>query len=315
MDYSSKIKNLLSRNCLYYICFYFLRLTKLERLVPDRPFLKLKYRCYMRQKLHLTPPVTYNEKLQWLKLYDRNPLYTTLVDKYRVKDYISNIIGPEYIIPTIGVWEKVDDIDINELPQQFVLKCNHDSGGVVICKDKNSFDFKKAKKKLASHLKSDDAYYAGREWPYKDVKKCIIAEKYMEDNETKELRDYKFFCFYGEVKAMFIASDRQRRKEPYFDFFDTQFNNLGIKQGHPNAPFPIEKPKCFEAMKALASKLSKDLRAVRVDLYEVNGKVYFGEMTLFHHTGMVPFIPSYWDTTFGEWLKLPMDSPGRFITD
>ena len=305
MKYSSKFKNLLTLDVIYFLTFYFLRLTKLERLVPDAPFLRLKYRCYMRRKLHLKTPVTYNEKLQWLKLFDRNPLYTKLVDKHAVKEYVAQKIGEKYIIPTLKVWNSPDDINFDILPDQFVLKCNHDSGGVVICKDKQMFDERAAIKKLRSHFNSDDAYYAGREWPYKNVQKCIIAEKYLEDKETKELRDYKFFCFDGVVKAMFIASARQTRKEPYFDFFDTNFNNLGIKQGHPNAPFSIPKPKTFDEMKKIAEVLSTGLRQVRVDLYEVNGDVFFGELTLFHHTGMVPFVPEKWDKVFGDWIKLP----------
>lgn len=305
MSYFSKLKNLFTSDAVFFLTFYFLRLSKLERFVPDASFLKLKYRCYMRRKLHLDKPITYNEKLQWLKLYDRNQLYTELVDKYKVKNYVSKKIGEKYVIPTLKVWNNVDEIDIHDLPDQFVLKCNHDSGGVIICKNKKLFDAEAAKKKLKAHFKSDDAYYAGREWPYKNVHKCIIAEKYLEDEETQELRDYKFFCFNGVVKAMFIASSRQTRKEPYFDFFDPDFNNLGIKQGHPNAPFPIRKPHCFEEMKTIAETLSAGLRQVRVDLYEVNGQIFFGELTFFHHTGMVPFVPEKWDKIFGDWLTLP----------
>lgn len=252
----------------------------------------------------LDNPKTYSEKIQWLKLYDHNPLYTILVDKYAVKDYVANIIGEEYIIPTLGVWDTFDEIDFDKLPYQFVLKCTHDSGGLIICKDKSRLDIKSTKKKLQKCLRHN-YYYDGFEWPYKNVPHRIIAEKYMEDAETKELRDYKFFCFEGEVKWMFIATDRQNREEPYFDFFDMDFNHLHIKQGHPNAPITPAKPLCFELMKELASKLSKGLPQVRVDFYEVDGKVYFGELTFFHHGGWTPFEPEKWDEIFGNEIKLP----------
>lgn len=258
----------------------------------------------MPYRLNLSKPKSYNEKLQWMKLYDRNPLYTTMVDKYAVKEYVGNIIGQEYIIPTLGVWDSFDDIDFDSLPNQFVLKCTHDSGGLVICKDKSKLDLSKAKEKIESSLRTD-YYMNGREWPYKDVPKRIIAEKYMEDTKTAELRDYKFFCFDGKVKWLFIATDRQNREEPYFDFFDMDFNHLPLQHGHPNAPVMPEKPKSFELMKAFASKLSQGLPHVRVDFYEVDGKVYFGELTFFHHGGWTPFTPEKWDYIFGEEIILP----------
>ena len=269
----------------------------------DKLYLKIIYRGRMGKKLNLCNPQSFNEKLQWLKLYDRRPVYTTMVDKYAAKDYVSNIIGEEYIIPTIGVWERPEEIDWNKLPNQFVLKCTHDSGGLVICRDKYKLDIKCAVQKLNNSLKNN-FFLAAREWPYKNVPRRIIAEQYMEDTETKELRDYKFFCFNGVPKALFIATDRQNREEPYFDFFDMDFNHLDMRHGHPNAPHLPEKPKCFEEMKVLAAKLSKGYPHIRVDLYEVNGKVYFGELTLFHHTGMVNFEPEKWDDIFGSWLDL-----------
>lgn len=256
-------------------------------------------------ELDIENPQTYNEKLQWLKLYDKNPLYTTLVDKYEVKKYISNIIGEQYVIPTLGVWDRVADIDFDNLPNQFVLKCTHDSGGVVICKDKSQFNKAKAKRLLNKHLRRN-YYYMGFEWPYKNVTPRIIAEKFMEDAKTKELRDYKFFCFKGEVKALFIATERQKVGEDVkFDFFDADFNHLPFKQGHENASLCPSKPICFEEMKTLASSLSRDLPQVRIDFYEVNGRIYFGEFTFFHHGGWTKFEPKEWDFVFGEWIKLP----------
>ncbi|MBQ6062960.1 MAG: glycosyl transferase [Prevotella sp.] len=256
--------------------------------------------------LNLDNPQTFNEKLQWLKLYDHNPLYTTLVDKYEVKKYVADKIGNQYIIPTLEVWDDVDDIDFNKLPNQFVLKCTHDSGGLVICKDKSNFKTNKAKKVLRKSL-GRNFYYMGFEWPYKNVKPRIIAEKYMEDTKTKELRDYKFFCFNGEVKALFIATERQKEGEDVkFDFFDEDFNHLPFKQGHENATVLPQKPLCFDQMKKFAAILSDGIPQVRVDFYEVDGHIYFGEMTFFHHGGWTKFDPEEWDTIFGKWVTLPL---------
>lgn len=276
-----------------------------RHFVNPETYVQKVFKKRMGYNLDLNNPRTFNEKLQWMKLYDHNPLYTKLVDKYEVKRYIADRIGEQYIIPTFGVWDSVENIDFDSLPNQFVLKCTHDSGGLVICKDRKTFDIKKAKRKLKKSLKRN-FYYMGLEWPYKNVKPRIIAEQYMEDNKTRELRDYKFFCFRGDVKALFIATDRQKEGEDVkFDFFDTDYNHLPFRQGHENAPVLPVKPLCFEEMKRLAALLSKDLPQVRVDFYEVNGKIYFGEMTFFHHGGWTKFDPAEWDDIFGEWLTLP----------
>lgn len=269
----------------------------------DKKYIQYIWKHRMNYPLNLETPKTYNEKLQWMKLYDRRPVYTTMVDKFAVKEYVAKNIGEEYIIPTIGVWDKTEEIDWDSLPNQFVLKCTHDSGGLVICKDKGHLDINVATAKLNKSLKRD-FYMAAREWPYKNVPRRIIAEQYKED-EFGELRDYKFFCFNGEVKALFIATDRQSRKEPYFDFFDADFNHLDMRHGHPNAPKLPQKPKSFEKMKFLAAKLSEGMPEARIDFYDVNGHAYFGEITLFHHTGMVNFEPSKWDEIFGSWIELP----------
>ena len=259
----------------------------------------------MNKKLNLKNPKTFNEKLQWLKLYDRKPEYTKMVDKYEAKKYVAEKIGEEYIIPTLGVWDNFDDIDFDSLPNQFVLKCTHDSGTIVICTDKSNFDIESAKQKIDSRM-TFNYYYMWREWPYKDVKPRIIAEKYMVDSTTEELRDYKFFCFNGEVKALFVATDRQKSgEEVKFDFFDANYNHLPIRQGHPNALIPPKKPECFEEMKKLAQKLSENIPQVRVDFYEVDGKIYFGELTFSHYGGIVPFEPEKWDYKFGDWITLP----------
>ena len=273
--------------------------------MPDKAFIKMEYRCNMRRKLDLDNPRTYNEKLQWLKLYDRKPQYVKMVDKYEVKEYVANLIGEEYIIPTLGVWEKFEDIDFNALPNQFVLKCTHDSGGIVICTDKEKFNIDQARKKINKFLKRK-FFYEHREWAYKDVKPRIIAEKFMEDKSTNELRDYKFFTFGGKPKLLFIASDRQNKnEETKFDFFDMDYNHLDIKNGHPNANTIPSKPQNFEEMKILAEKLSQNTPQLRVDFYEVDGKVYFGELTFFHWGGIVPFEPEEWDRTLGDWIVLP----------
>lgn len=273
--------------------------------MSDARYLKIAYYARMRKKLDLKNPQTFSEKLQWLKLYDRNPLYTKLVDKYEVKSYVKTRIGSTYIIPTLGVWDSFEDINFNKLPDKFVLKCTHDSGGLVICKDKSMLDMESARRTINACLKHS-FYWGMREWPYKNVKPRIIAEQYMEDAKTGELRDYKFFCFNGVVKALFIASGRQKAGETTFDFFDTNFNHLPIRNGHPNASVLPEKPICFDEMKLLAAKLSNGIPEVRVDLYEVDGKVYFGEMTFFHWSGMTPFEPEEWDYQFGSWISLPI---------
>lgn len=273
--------------------------------MSDEAYLKMAFRIQMGKKLDLENPRTYSEKLQWLKLYDRKPEYCQMVDKYEVKEYVAQQIGQEYIIPTLGVWDSFEEIDFDSLPSRFVLKCTHDSGGLVICKDKSQLDIKAACKKISKCLKAN-YYWQNREWPYKDLKPRIIAEQYMEDSHTADLRDYKFFCFNGEMKALFIATERQSAAtETRFDFFDADFNHLNFRNGHPNADTLPEKPVCFEEMKVLAAKLSEGIPQLRVDFYEVNGKTYFGELTFFHWSGMMPFEPEEWDYTFGDWIKIP----------
>lgn len=303
----SKLRVIQKDFSLYGMRTPFMLLTRgiIGKKLPDSIFLKMRYYAIFGKKLNLKTPRTYSEKLQWLKLFDRKKLYNKLVDKYEVKEYVSNIIGEQYIIKTLGVWDCFDDIDFCTLPSQFVLKTTHDSGGIVICKEKSKFDIEAARKKINQSL-NNNFYYTGREWPYKDLKPRIIAEEYKEDSETEELRDYKFFCFDGAVKALFIASDRQiEGEETKFDFFDENYNHLPFINGHPNAKVLPSQPKCFEEMKELAGKLSKGFPEVRVDFYEVDGSVYFGELTFFHWSGLVPFEPEMWDEKFGSWINLP----------
>ena len=299
----SKIKKILKWGNYKIISF-------IGRILPDKlsyneNYLKLLYRSRMKKKLDLLNPKTYNEKLQWLKLYNRRPEYTNMVDKYEAKKYVEEKLGSnEIIIPTLGVWDKFDDIDFDKLPEQFVLKCTHDSGGVFICTNKKDFNIKKVRKKINRSLKKQ--YYSTTiEWPYKNVKPRIIAEKYMIDESGYELKDYKFFTFAGRVEALFIATDRNSESETCFDFFDRDFKHLDLRNGHPNSKKEIIKPKNYEQMIQIAEMIGKGIPHVRVDLYNVNGKIYFGEITFYHWSGLKPFEPEEWDYKFGEWIKLP----------
>lgn len=271
--------------------------------IPDKMYIKWMFRLKMGKRLDLKTPQTFNEKLQWLKLYNRKPEYTTMVDKFAVKEYVSKIIGEKYIIPTLGVWDRPEDIDWDSLPDRFVLKTTHGGGntGVIICKNKSSFDRQKAIDKLHQSLKQD-LYKVLREWPYKNVPRRILAEQYL-DGGSNDLPDYKFFCFDGVVKALFVGTERGSG-DVKFDYFDADFNHLDLIQQHPMSGRQLEKPICFEEMKKVSSKLSRGIPHVRVDLYNVNGNVYFGEMTFTHHGGIVPFHPEKWDYEFGSWLVL-----------
>lgn len=279
----------------------------LNRL-SDKAYLKLLYFGEMGKKLNLKNPKTFNEKLQWLKLYNRQDIYTTMVDKYAVKKFVSDRIGAEYVAQVIGVWNSFDEIDFDNLPNRFVIKCNHDCGGMLICKDKSSLtsdEIEKARKKINKSLRNN-YYLRSREWSYKNVRPLVFAEEYLEDEKTQELRDYKFFVFDGKVRAMFIASERQNKNtDTKFDFYDATGKHLPIINGHPNALIPPALPINFDKMKELAERLAKGIPHVRVDFYEVNGKIYFGEFTFFHWGGIVPFEPEEWDEMFGSWITLP----------
>lgn len=275
----------------------------IAKRLSDEKLIKMVYRGYVGRKLNLENPQYYTEKLNWLKLHDHNPLYNVLVDKYEVKKYVAEKIGVEYIIPTLGVWDAFDEINFEKLPKQFVLKCTHNSGGVVIIKDKSLMDRKAVKRTLEKSLKRNFGMI-NREWPYIDVKPRIIAEAYMKDITTNELRDYKFFCFNGKAKAVYVITGREK-EGPFLDFFDMDFKHLDVSSIYPNAPTVPQKPETFEKMKIIANILSEDIPHVRVDLYEINGKVYFGEYTFYHIAGWVPMRPEKWEKVFGDWLSLP----------
>ena len=261
----------------------------LTKPLSDTVYLKIAYRIKKKKPLNLDNPITLDEKIQWLKLHNRSKLLNTFVDKITAKKLVSDIIGDEYIIPTIGVWDSFDQIDFDVLPNQFVLKCNHDSHSVIICKDKTTFDFRKARKTLEHGLKTN-YYWHGREWVYKDIKPRILAERYINDDSTNdELTDYKFYCFGDYVDSVLVCQKRSSGK-PQFYFFDKEWNLKRYNKMGKCAPqnFTIEKPENLNQMFEIAAKLSKNSGApfVRVDLYNVRGRPYFGEMTYAPCNGM-----------------------------
>lgn len=273
--------------------------------MSDEEYLKRKFKALMGHELDLSNPRTFNEKLQWLKLHDRRPLYTTLVDKYAVKEWVAARVGRQYVVPTYAKWDRVEDIDISKLPERFVLKTNHDSGGIAICRDRATFDLDEAKRKLGRRLRQN-YYWECREWPYKDVVPCVFAEEYLDPSEgSDDLADYKYFCFSGEAKAMFVATNRFGDGETRFDFFDMEYRHLPFTNGHPNADTVPPRPEAFDAMREMAERLSAGIPQVRVDFYESTKGTYFGEMTFSHWGGIVPFDPPAWDETFGSWIELP----------
>ncbi len=274
--------------------------------LPDKTFLKCRYYAIFGRKLNLKNPQTYNEKLQWLKLYDRNPQYIQLVDKYDVKAYIENKIGEEYIIPTLGVWDNFDDIVFEKLPNQFVLKTTHDSGGVVICNDKSNFNIEKAKEKIEKSL-ANNFFYTAREWPYKNVKGRIIAEAYLEADDGEDLNDYKIMCFNGKAKCSFVCSERFSNNGLKVTFFDREWNKMPFERHYPSSDKLIEKPVNYEKMIELAEVLSENIPFVRVDFYEVKGQLYFGELTFYPGAGWEEFEPEEWDRKLGEWITLPKE--------
>ncbi len=286
--------------CPYKIINYFGSKGKLK-WIPDKTYLKLVYRARMGKKLNIENPITYNEKLQWLKLNDRNPAYISLVDKFEVRKYISKTIGEEYLIPILGVYDCFDEIDFDKLPEQFVLKCTHNSGGVIICKDKNSLNKKLVKKNFSHHLKQN-YYYTGREWPYKYVKPRIICEELLYDLSDGSLKDYKIFCFNGVPKSLMVVSDRD--KDIRYDYFDIDFNHQAYTQQDINSCKVIAKPENYDKMVDLARLLSISIPHVRIDFYELEKKIYFGEMTFFNESGFRHFDPDEYDEIYGSWIRL-----------
>ena len=277
---------------------------KIKKYIPDKWYLKRFYKKKIGKSLNLSNPITFNEKLQWLKLYDRRLEYTQMVDKYEAKEYVGRLIGEKYIIPTLGVWEKFDEIDFESLPNQFVLKCTHDSGGLIICKDKQKFDKTLAKEQIEKSLKRN-YYWSGREWPYKNIKPRIIAEKFMDDNGS-EPADYKVHNFNGVPRVILVCCDRFKDSGLTQDFYSDTWEHLDVKRPeHPNSIKRIEKPAELEEMLELSKILSKDIPFVRTDFYTINNKVYFGELTFYPASGFSAFEPEEYDTIFGNWIKIP----------
>ncbi len=275
---------------------------RLTRVLSDKAYIRLKYFSRFRKFPDLKNPKTFCEKLQWLKLYDRNPEYSKMVDKYEVREYVKEKLGEEYLVPLLGVWDSFDEIDFDKLPRQFVLKCTHDSGGLVICKDKSKLNIEKTRKKINRSLKNN-YYWSGREWPYKDVKPRIIAEKYMVDESGTELKDYKFLCFNG--KPMFVEYHTGRFTEKHTqDFYDINWNKTNISQEGTMSDFTVEKPMLFDKMIELTNILADGIRHVRIDWYNINGKIYFGEITFFDNSGLVPFDKEDDDLLLGSLIDL-----------
>ena len=284
------------------------------KFIPEKFYLELLYRLEIGKWPNIDNPTKFTEKIQWLKLYDHNSEYTKMVDKYAVKQYVAEKIGKEYIIPTLGIWEKAEDIDWDNLPEKFVLKTTHGGGGhgIIICRSKEEFDKKTAIKQLNIAMKKDIAKNY-KEWPYKNVHKRIIAEEYMEDANLHELRDYKFFCFGGRCRCFKV--DYDRFTEHHANYYDTKgnllmFGEVGLL---PNFNKSIEIPENINLMIELANKLSATISFLRVDFYNVNGKIYFGETTFYPGSGLVPFEPEEWDEILGSWIELPNDGRRSII--
>lgn len=276
---------------------------KMYKYLSDKEYLSKMYYCYFGKKIDLNDPKTFNEKIQWLKLNDRRSEYTSLVDKYEIKNIISKQLGKEYIVPTYGVWNNFDEIDFSLLPNQFVLKTTHDSGGVVICKDKHTFDLNKAKK-ILNHSLKNNYYEYRREWPYKNVKPRIIAEMLL-GNANQEIDDYKVHCFNGEPKITLVCSDRYAQSGMTEDFYDNNWIHLNIKRpGVPNSKKPHEKPDRFEQMLLISKELSKNYPFLRVDFYVTENNIYIGELTLYPASGFDGFEPEEWDLVLGGWIDL-----------
>lgn len=282
-------------------------LIKIAKILPDRAYISLMYFRNFHKMPNLEHPQSYNEKIQWLKLYDRDPIYNIMVDKYRVKEFVANKIGAEYVVPLLGVWKNVDEIDIEKLPQKFVLKLNN-GHGVDICKDKVHFDLKRAKKSLKKQMKNN-LYWYGREWAYKNVTPYIIAEEFIGSEEEDFLIDYKVMCFNG--KAIFVQVISGRGQElgniiTKVDFYDREWNKTTISQEGGCSNVNLEKPVFFDEMISLSEKLAENITNVRVDWYFEKNQLYFGEFTFYDGSGFIPFINPEDDKLVGSHLKLPI---------
>ncbi len=283
------------------LCIYFL-VQNSQLIKNDVLYLKIIFRLCVGYKLNLKSPKTFNEKLNWLKLYYRKPEFAIMADKYRVKKYVAERIGEEFVVPNYGVWNSFDEIDFSVLPNQFVLKTTNDSLGTILCRDKSNFDYEKAKKHIETGLRRN-YYYIWREFGYRDVPRRVIADKYLDDGNGAQLLDYKFWCFNGVPKYMYCTI---KGDGVFENFYDMEFNPIDINHGFPRHQPEFEKPKRFELMKELASKLSNGLPFVRVDFFYVNNHVYFGEFTFYDWAGIKPFNDIEWDKKLGDDIVLPI---------
>lgn len=272
-------------------------------IVNDEEYLKRQFKYKCGYSLNLKTPKTFNEKLQWLKLNNRNENYIQMVDKLAAKKYVAEKIGEQYIIPTIGVWDTVEDIDFDKLPKEFVLKCTHDSGGVIIVNDKNKIDINTVKEKLKGYLEKNFYYYA-REWPYLNIKPKIIAEEYIGKEIKEPINDYKLMCFNGKHKCSFVCSERFDKTRLKVTFYDADWKLMPFERHYPKSNNIVEKPYNYFKMIEFAETLSKNIPFLRVDFYEVEKKVYFGELTFYPGAGFEEFDPFEWDIKLGEWIKL-----------
>ena len=289
--------------------FYYATKLGFYNHLDDVTYLKKKFRLNIGIELDLENPQTFNEKLQWLKLYDRKDIYTTMVDKYEAKKYVADIIGEEYIIPTLGVYDKFEEVDFNKLPKQFVMKCTHNSGGIVICRDKAKLNKRAAKKKIEKAMKRN-YYYSCRDWPYKNVKPRIIVEDFIKDDMTDDLRDYKFMCFNGKPEYVYITV---KNDDIFEDYYDMNFRLIDINHGFRRSEIDFKKPELFDKMVGIVKKLSEGVPFLRVDLHYVNGKVLFGEMTFYDWGGLRPFSgDGGWDKKLGNLIDLDLIRKKKF---
>lgn len=275
--------------------------------MPDEKYIKRMFKARMGYELNLDDPKTFSEKLQWLKLHDHKPIYSTMVDKCEAKKYVADIIGEQYIIPTLGVWDRFEDIDFDSLPNQFVLKCTHDSGGIVICRDKSQLNREKARETINRSLNAN-YYLVYREWPYKNIRGRVLAEKYMEDESGEELRDYKVLCFNGEPKLIELHQGRYTDHQTQ-DFYNLKWEKQPISQtGLSNYQITNEvypKPSTLGLMVDLSRKLAEGIPHIRVDWYSIGDRLYWGELTFFDGSGFDPFDRYEDDLMLGEWIDLP----------
>lgn len=273
------------------------------RFISDEKYAKIHYKAYHKKKLNLTNPITFSEKIYWLKVFDTKPEYTVMTDKYLARDYVNDIIGEDLSVPLIGVYEKFSDIPFNQLPEKFVIKCSHDSGSTKICTNKKLFDYKKSKKYYDNRLKIN-YYWISRERNYSNIKPRILIEEYLVDETKGDLKDYKFFTFDGVVR--FIQVDIGRFSEHFRQFYSLDWEMINLKCDYPNNPsLKIEKPLKLKKMIEIASVLSKNIPHLRVDFYSIFDKIYFGELTFHHSGGDAQFTPQEYDKKMGEWIILP----------